>query len=121
VHVRHDDYLVLLEGHASIGLRDLRLGSPTEGLTAVVDMLGARLSAITIPHGVAHGFYFHEQSIHIYSVSHYWDIADELGCNWADPALGIPWPLKSAMTSERDGAAPPLSELMRQLQPFQPI
>src|SRR3972149_836293 len=31
VHVRHVDYLIVLEGRASIGLRDLRRGSPPEG------------------------------------------------------------------------------------------
>src|SRR5882724_7408189 len=35
-HVKHADYLILLRGCASIGLRDLRSGSPTESMTALV-------------------------------------------------------------------------------------
>jgi len=48
-------------------------------------------------------------------------LADELGCHWADPALQIPWPITSASLSERDAAAPALSALMAQLEPWQPI
>src|SRR5688500_16942677 len=40
VHVRHHDYLVVLTGRASVGLRDLRRGSPTEGLSTLVPMGG---------------------------------------------------------------------------------
>jgi dTDP-4-dehydrorhamnose 3,5-epimerase len=90
VHPRHDDYLIVLQGHASIGLRDLRQGSPTEGLAAVVDLRGDALTALGIPHGVAHGFYFHEPSVHIYAVSAYWDPSDELGCHWGRPCARDP-------------------------------
>jgi len=122
VHIKHDDYLTLLQGRVSIGLRDLRSGSPTAGVATLVEMRGDALTAITIPPGVAHGFYFfHRPSIHIYSVSEYWNLADELGCHWADPALQIPWPITSASLSERDAAAPALSVLMAQLEPWQPI
>ena len=108
VHSRHDDYLVVYAGRATVGLRDLRGGDPRP---CCVELDGAEPTAITIPHGVAHGFYFHEPSIHIYAVSHYWDPADELGCHWADPDLGIPWPVRDAVVSERDAALPPLATL----------
>jgi dTDP-4-dehydrorhamnose 3,5-epimerase len=120
VHVRHADYLITLAGRSSIGLRDLRPGSPTEGATAVVEMSGEQLSALTIPAGIAHGFYFHEPSIHLYAVSDYWDVTDELGCHWADPALGIAWPVTSAILSERDAALPPLHAISRAISPWQP-
>jgi len=91
VHARHDDYLIVLRGLASIALRDLRQDSPTCRRTVVVDLDGERLRAITIPTGVAHGFYFRRNSAHVYTVSHYWDTADEMGCRWDDPALELPW------------------------------
>src|SRR5262249_50281289 len=59
VHHVHSDYLIILHGRASIGLRDLRRGSPTEGAVALVEMRGDDLKGLTIPPGVAHGFYFH--------------------------------------------------------------
>jgi len=115
VHVKHADYLILLRGHATIGLRDLRIGSPTESMIALVEMQGTRLHALIIPPGVAHGFYFHEPSAHVYAVSEYWDKQDELGCRWADPELGINWPDVAPLISERDAALPSLRELIESL------
>lgn len=115
VHPRHDDYLTVVRGRATIGLRDLRQDSPTEGAAACVDLNGEQPTAISIPHGVAHGFYFHEPSTHIYAVSHYWDMADELGCRWDDPGLEIPWPQQSARISPRDETLPPLETLLDEL------
>lgn len=121
VHLRHDDYLTVPVGRASVGLRDLRRGSPTEGLTALVELGRERPAALEIPHGVAHGFYFHEPSLHVYAVSEYWHQADELGCDWADPELGIPWPASTARVSDRDRAAQPLRALLSELAPSQPL
>ena len=115
VHLLHDDYLILVSGRASIGLKDLRPESPTAGLATVVELAGERLQALTIPPGVAHGFYFHEPSRHLYAVSRYFDPADELGCHWNDSELGIRWPVTQAITSRRDAAAPSLSVLVEEL------
>lgn len=115
VHPRHDDYLTVVRGCATIGLRDLREGSPTEGAAACVELSEEPPTAISIPHGVAHGFYFQQPSTHIYSVSHYWDMADELGCRWDDPALEIPWPQREAQISSRDAGLPSLSVLRAEL------
>lgn len=112
-HFKHSDYLVLLSGHASIGLHDLREESPTEGLSAMVEMRGEDMSALFIPRGVAHGFYFHVPSTHVYSVSEYWDPEDELGCYWADAGLGLRWPDASPLISGRDAGLATLSELKR--------
>ncbi|HMI81611.1 MAG TPA: dTDP-4-dehydrorhamnose 3,5-epimerase family protein, partial [Solirubrobacterales bacterium] len=108
----HDDYLTVVRGRATVGLRDLRPGSPTEGLATCVELGEERPAALAIPHGVAHGFYFHELSTHVYAVSHYWDMADELGCRWDDPALEIPWPQRQAHISPRDQELPPLEALL---------
>lgn len=115
VHPRHDDYLILFAGHAAVGLRDLRDGSQTAGAAVCLDLRGNAPVGVTIPHGVAHGFYFHEPSLHIYAVSHYWDVTDELGCRWDDEQLGIAWPQKEARVSPRDAALPPLAVLLDEL------
>jgi dTDP-4-dehydrorhamnose 3,5-epimerase len=110
-HWRHADYLTVLVGRASVGLHDLRDGSESEGLGTVVELAAAAPAAITIPAGVAHGFYFHEPSIHVYAVSHEFDPADELGCRWNDPGLEIAWPCSDPALSERDRGLGPLAEL----------
>jgi dTDP-4-dehydrorhamnose 3,5-epimerase len=115
VHPRHDDYLTVVRGRATVGFRDLREDSPTAGAAACVELDADRPSAISIPHGVAHGFYFHELSTHVYAVSHYWDPTDELGCRWDDPALEIPWPQREARVSPRDESLPGLDALLVEL------
>ena len=112
VHPVHGDYLTVVSGRATIGLRDLRPDSPTHGLATAVELDAERPRAITIPPGVAHGFHFPVESLHIYSVSHYWDLADELGCRWDDPRLEIPWDPGEPHISPRDAALPSLRELV---------
>jgi dTDP-4-dehydrorhamnose 3,5-epimerase len=121
VHIKHDDYLILLSGKASVGLRDLRPGSPTEGLSTVVELDGDEPVAVVIPHGVAHGFLFHAPSLHLYAVSEYWNVADELACHWADPELELDWSAQPTLVSERDATAPSLAELLLQLAPSPPV
>ena len=121
VHPRHTDFLVVTSGTATIGLRDLREGSSTHQRSSTFVLTGERLSALLIPPGVAHGFLFHEPTVTVYAVSHYWDTDDELACHWADPDLGIAWPFSPSLVSVRDDEAGTLSELVAQLAPLQPI
>jgi dTDP-4-dehydrorhamnose 3,5-epimerase len=116
LHPRHDDYLVTLKGRVSVGLRDLRRDSPTKGMSVLIGLSEDPLTALLIPHGVAHGFYFHEPSLHLYAVTTYWDTADELACRWDDPELEITWPAEPAHVSERDATAPSLAELLAELE-----
>jgi dTDP-4-dehydrorhamnose 3,5-epimerase len=119
VHPRHDDYFLVAKGHVTIGLRDLRRDSPTAGLSATVELTEDPVTAIVMPHGVAHGFYYHEPSVHVYAVSEYFSMDDELGCHWADPDLEIAWPAEPTLLSERDANAPSLARLLEQLEHVQ--
>ena len=121
VHVRHEDYLTLPYGRAVVGLRDLRRGSATEGLSVLVELSGDEPASLVIPCGVAHGFYFHEPSLHVYAVTEYWNPADELGCHWADPELELSWPDQSPRVSNRDATSQSLRALLDELEPWQPI
>jgi dTDP-4-dehydrorhamnose 3,5-epimerase len=116
VHHTHDDYLTAISGRVIVGLADLRIESDSYGVTACVELDASRPRAIAIPHGVAHGFFFPEPAIHVYGVSHYWNLDDELGCRWDDPELAIPWPQTTADISDRDAALPSTAELVVQLQ-----
>lgn len=121
VHPLHNDYLIVLEGEGAVGLRDLREGSPTEGLVAVVPLSMEAPQALIIPRGVAHGFFFTKRSIHFYAVDRYFSEEDELGCVWNDPELMIPWPGIPLHVSRKDQAAQPLQGLLAQLKRWQPI
>lgn len=119
-HVDHWDWLILASGACSFGLADLRRGSPTERLAVTVEARGQAPFALVIPPGVAHGFLFTEPSVHVYGVTHYWNLADELGCRFDDPELGIPWPTRHVTLSPRDEALPPLRDLLPHVPPWRP-
>ena len=114
VHASHVDYLTVLDGELLLGLRDIRPESPTHGRAEMLSLNVEAAVAITTPPGVAHGFYFPRPSRVLCSVSHYWNIADELGCRWDDPEIGIRWPTSSPVLSERDQSAGSFREMVAQ-------
>lgn len=115
VHPRHADYLTMAAGQMTLGLCDLRPESPTHMSALTLEITAEEPRALSIPPGVAHGFYFDTDSIHVYAVSHYWDLADELGCRWDDPELGIPWTHTTAKISPRDAQLQSLAQLVEEL------
>jgi dTDP-4-dehydrorhamnose 3,5-epimerase len=114
VHYKHTDHMVVLVGRLSIGLYDLRPNSPTYKMATLLEVDSKLLSALRIPVGVMHGFYAHESTMYICGVDSYYEPQDELGCHWADPALGIPWPCQHPELSERDKKAASLGEVQAQ-------
>src|ERR1700688_815959 len=55
-HLHQADYWYVLRGTARVVLHDLRVGSPTDGATEVLDLRGEEDRGLFIPPGVAHGF-----------------------------------------------------------------
>jgi dTDP-4-dehydrorhamnose 3,5-epimerase len=116
-HPRHADALIVVAGTMRLGLRDLRPDAPTAGLSLTLDLHGDALQLVTIPPGVAHGFYFPVASTHVYAVDRVWDPADELGCRWDDPALELDWGMERPVRiSERDERLGSLAALCAALQ-----
>jgi len=119
VHLRHRDWLVVVDGLLWTGLCDLRAGSPAFGRGRLLRLRGATPAALHIPPGVAHGFLSPVPSVFVLGSDRPYDLTDELGCQWNDPGLGVAWPLDATpLLSERDRALPPLAELLRLLPPF---
>lgn len=114
-HLVHEDYLTVISGEALIVLKDLRRESPTFGLVSYVPLSGREPRVICIPTRVGHGFYFPVASIHVYSVTAYWNKADELGCRFDDEKLGIEWPNPEPRISDRDRDLPGYDALLREL------
>jgi dTDP-4-dehydrorhamnose 3,5-epimerase len=115
-HVEHADALVVAGGRMRLGLCDLRPGSDTAGRACVLDLDAEAMMLVTIPPGVAHGFYFPVAALHVYAVDRTWDPDDELGCRWDDPDLGIPWgDVEAPLLSARDECLGTRGELERQL------
>jgi len=110
-HWRHTDFLFVARGAMFLGLKDLRADSPSYCKSAALVLKDGSHQAILIPPGVGHAFYFLEPSMHIYSVTHYWDPEDELGCRWNDPALEIDFPATDPILSPHDATLPDLERL----------
>jgi dTDP-4-dehydrorhamnose 3,5-epimerase len=121
IHVWHDDWQVLVEGRAALGLKDLRRGSPTEGRSELVEMSGLEYRATVIPRGVAHGFYFFERSVLLVGATGYYHPDDHLPCHFADPELGIDWPAEPRVISELDRDAPSVAWMIEQIERWQPL
>jgi dTDP-4-dehydrorhamnose 3,5-epimerase len=99
---------------------DLRLGSPTYGQWEGIELDEASMRQLYVPVGFAHGFCVLSEVADVsYKQTAYYDAAVERGIAWDDPEIAIEWPLaaEQLIVSERDAAAPRLSELAAEL-PF---
>jgi len=99
---------------------DLRRGSPTYGEWEGVELDDVGLRELYVPVGFAHGFcVLSDVADVIYKQTAYYDAEVERGIAYDDPGVGIRWPLPASelIVSERDAAAPRLSEIADEL-PF---
>lgn len=99
---------------------DLRRGSPSYGEWEGFELDDRSLRMAYVPVGFAHGFcVLSDVADVIYKQTAYYDPDAERGIAWDDPDIAIDWPLPAAQlrASERDSAAPRLSELAAEL-PF---
>ncbi len=95
---------------------DIRPGSPTFGKWTGLRLSSGDFRQIFVPPGLAHGFCVLSEFAEVaYKCTTFYDRADEIGLRWNDPAVGIAWPLKDPLLSEKDAALPTLAELGPQL------
>ena len=114
LHQRHDELIIVVRGRASVGLYDLRSDSPTREQAALFELCQEEPAILCFGRGIIHGWYFHEPALHLQAVSESYQQYkndDNLGCHWADPDLGIPWPQRSCILSERSANLPRLARL----------
>ena len=122
LHRRQDDLWIVAEGRAFVALVDVRPLLDGSGAEAIVETgeLGPD-DWVVIPTGVAHGFLAIEALKLIYLVTNEYDGSDELGFAWDDPSVTIAWPALAGtpggrpVVSARDGANPPLADLVVRL------
>lgn len=93
---------------------DLRAGSATYGRSFAVELSAENWRQLLIPAGFAHGFQTLSDDVEaLYKVTAYYAPEHERGLNWADPALGIDWPIaaEDALVNARDAGWPTLEAL----------
>jgi len=117
-HLHQADYWYMLRGTARVVLADLRVGSPSEMATFVVDLDGDEDRGLFIPPGVAHGFASHTDMLLWYLVDGYYNPNDELGVAYDDPALDIDWGVSDPVVSERDKANPTVADIPEGRRPY---
>lgn len=93
---------------------DIRRGSPTYGRWVAVELSAENGRQLYIPAGFLHGFVTTAPETEIvYKCSDFYAPDCDGTVRWDDPALGIDWGLDApaAILSDKDAAAPLLSEL----------
>ena len=93
---------------------DLRRSSPSYGRHLSVELDADSGDQLYVPAGFAHGFCtFVADTEVLYKVDAVYSAEHDRGVNWADPALGIAWPVSEAdaVLSPKDAALPALRDL----------
>ncbi len=98
---------------------DIRRGSPHFGKWFGITLSAENKRQIYVPPGFAHGFcVLSDTAQFIYKVTNFYSPKDERGIFWNDPAIGIPWPVKEPILSEKDHAYKTLKESEKDLPRF---
>ena len=90
---------------------DVRQGSPRFGKWVGVELSRANRRMLWVPPGFAHGFCVTSDAADVlYKCTDLYDGPSDRVILWNDPALGIDWPVDAPLLSEKDAAAPTLSD-----------
>jgi len=116
-HLRQADYWYVPHGRILVGMFDLRRSSPTHGKPLTIEIGEGAEVGVYIPPGVAHGFQALTDATLTYLVDRYYDASDEQGVAWDDPDIGIDWPIRDAILSDRDRANPRLRDISADAMP----
>jgi dTDP-4-dehydrorhamnose 3,5-epimerase len=101
IHTGKWAYACVIAGDMIVGLHDLR-SMQSAASSALLRLSGARLQALVIPPGIAHGFYSPGDSALVLGASTYSNGSDDRACRWDSPELGLDWPCAAPELSARD-------------------
>jgi dTDP-4-dehydrorhamnose 3,5-epimerase len=111
-HRRQADLWLPVGGRATVGLFDLRAGSASRGRAVTLELDAREPVGLYIPPGVAHGFATVAPWAMLYLVDREYGGGDEEGFAWDDPDLGLAWPVRDPVLSERDRSSPSLETVL---------
>jgi dTDP-4-dehydrorhamnose 3,5-epimerase len=98
-------------GRAFLVAVDIRKGSPTLGRWVGTELSANERKQVWAPAGFARGFCVLTGSATVqYLCTGTYNAACESGIRWDDPEIGIDWPVKDPVLSERDRSAQTLAE-----------
>jgi dTDP-4-dehydrorhamnose 3,5-epimerase len=91
---------------------DIRKGSPNFGKWVGVVLSAENHRQLFIPQGFAHGFcVLSDDAVFSYKCSDFYTPDAEHGLIWDDPQIGIEWPVKAPLLSEKDEKYPCLQDV----------
>lgn len=95
---------------------DVRKGSPTFGKWVSAELSDDNFRQLFIPQGFLHGFYVLSDTAEFeYKCDNFYSKHDEVSVRWDDPQIGIDWPVKEPILSEKDKNAPLLKDIIDKL------
>jgi dTDP-4-dehydrorhamnose 3,5-epimerase len=104
--------VTVLEGEVFDVAVDLRRYESTFGEWTGVRLSGESHRQFFVPSWCGHGFVVTgEKALFHYKCSDFYSPQDERAIRWDDPTLDIDWPVDEPTLSEKDAAAPFLSDL----------
>ncbi len=87
---------------------DIRVGSPRYLQWAAVTLSADNFRQVYIPPGFAHGFCVTSDVAEVeYKCSDLYDPEDELRILWNDPEIGVQWPTRDPILSDKDQRGQP--------------
>lgn len=107
----------VLEGEVYDVAVDIRIDSPTFRRWVGVTLSSDNHRQLWVPQGFAHGFFVRKPSIVTYKVDAPYDPRSERSVLWSDEDLGIEWPGREPLLSDKDARAPKLRDIPRDLLP----
>lgn len=91
---------------------DLRPDSKNFAKWVGVELSEENHRQVYIPAGFAHGFcVLSEAALVVYKCSDYYAPESEFGVHYADPQIGVDWPIDEPIVSERDAKLPHLRDI----------
>ena len=101
---------------------DIRRGSPTFGRWVGVELSAENKRQIFVPAGLAHGFCVTSDDAEVeYKCSDFYVPDDQHGVLWSDRTIGIAWPVREPILSDRDRAYLPLTVDRDDLPTYEPV
>ena len=109
-----------LEGRIFDVAVDIRVGSPTFGQHASMELEAGDGRLLYVPPGFAHGFAaLSDGAAVLYKCSDFYGADDQYGIAYDDPALGISWPISEPILVDRDRQWPLLEDASDDLFAFE--
>lgn len=93
---------------------DLRVGSPTFGQWAAVELTAENKRQVMVPHGFGHAFVALTDGAEVlYKCTGFYTPSSEGTVAWNDPDINVEWPLADPVVSQRDMAGKTLKEYLQ--------